>query len=217
MSETSSSEEDVLVVEGKKSSIEKRNIVDPIEIKGSRCSVDILIEEEATIDFVRVSGSSCSVHIAGANATVNQLEIPGESNTVEVSTHLTVRKQSNSGVSNSISEREFGPSGSPPASESNPAPRELAEDYIETTKEEAYRQKPWFGGETISYTEPVTNYEYCPNCRSESEVFLERKTDTVLFVFKLPLKINESMHTECIECAEEIIRLTEEERKNLVD
>ena len=151
---------------------------------------------------VYVSGYGHAVRIDGGDADVS-VSFIGYDNAVSVGPHVSAETVSEAGYDNRI--------------ESDPFP---VSDLIETSRREAYRST-FFGRRKVTYQEPATDEDWCPNCGTDADAIIERREEEALFLLGFPLFTFDSggVSYECEECSLYAAPdgLTEKERKRILD
>ncbi len=106
--------------------------------------IEPITDVTADIELI-VSGWNNTIDITGRTAMVT-VYLLGSQNTVRTSPYIDLETDIQAGVENTI--------------EQEPVP---ASDIIETTRKEAYAGH-LLGRDTVTFQEPATDRDYCPNC-----------------------------------------------------
>lgn len=175
------------------------NPSDGIRVVGGRNEVTIT-ELRDDVE-VYVLGWNNDVAVNSERGTVN-IHIVGSHNTVTADEYTELRVQTNAGVENTLTDKQFP-----------------TEELIETTKKEAFGDKT-FGRHKVTYQKKAVDASYCKSCGEETETIIKRHQKDAFFLFGKPIYTYESTQGshECVECSDVAdldAELTEEERKDI--
>jgi hypothetical protein len=167
------------------------------------CSCDITINDVTDNIHVYVLGWDNTVRINAKQTTVT-LHVTGSHNTIEVSPYTDLHIATDSGIENNVSQDTY------PVSE-----------LIKTDKNEAYNNS-FFGRRKITYQEPASDKDVCPNCGAQADAIIERHQEDAFFILSYPVYHFEttSASYECEDCsinAAPKVELTEDERQDLLE
>ena len=171
-----------------------------VSVTGGRCTAEIT---DVTTDIeLIVSGWNNTIDITGRTATVT-VYLLGSQNTVTTSPYIDIETDTQAGIENTI--------------EQEPVP---ASDIIETTREEAYAGH-LLGRDTVTFQEPATDKDYCPNCGASASTVITRRQEDAFFVTNAPVYRFDAGGDsyECENCslnAAPEVQLSEEERKQVL-
>lgn len=180
-----------------------RTITSPTTAVGVHgCENSITINDLQENIHVYVLGWKNKVRINGKRSNVT-LHFTGSHNTVEVNPYIDLTIATNTGIENEITQDTY------PVS-----------DLIQTDKSEAYNNA-FFGRKKVTYQEPATSEDICPNCGADADAVIERHQEDAFFIFSYPMYHFEttSASYECEECsidAEPKVELNETERKDIL-
>ena len=171
-----------------------------VSVTGGRCTAEIT-DVTADIELI-VSGWNNTIDITGRTAMVT-VYLLGSQNTVRTSPYIDLETDIQAGVENTI--------------EQEPVP---ASDIIETTRKEAYAGH-LLGRDTVTFQEPATDRDYCPNCGANASAIITRRQEDALFLTNTPVyRFDAGGNSyECENCsvnATPDIQLSEEERKRVL-
>lgn len=171
-----------------------------VSVTGGRCTAEIT-DVTADIELI-VSGWNNTVDITGRTATVT-VYLLGSQNTVRTSPYIDLETDIQAGIENTI--------------EQEPVP---ASDIVETTRKEAYAGH-LLGRDTVTFQEPATDKDYCPNCGANASAIITRRQEDAFFLTNTPVyRFDAGGNSyECENCsvnATPDIQLSEEERKQVL-
>ncbi|MFC7078633.1 hypothetical protein [Haloarcula halophila] len=174
---------------------------DGVSVVGAKNEVTI---REATHDLtVYVVGWDNEVRIEGRNADVTVFFV-GRDNTVSVGPYLSQSLAAESGFDNAV--------------DADPLPPEAV---IQTSKSEAHSDAV-FGRHKLTWQEPATDKDWCPNCGSNADAVIERKQRDALFLLKVPVRTYDDggISYECEHCSHHApghVSLSEDERRDALE
>ncbi|SEQ85255.1 hypothetical protein [Natrinema salaciae] len=180
-----------------------RDVRDPrdgVSIRGGRNELTVT---DARHDLtVYVAGWGNEIRIEGQAVEVTVYFV-GRDNRVSVGPYVTATTGAESGFDNDL--------------ESDPLPPEA---LVEQTEAEAYEGN-LFGRHKVTYQEPASDREWCPNCGESADAVITRKQRDAFFLFGKPIRTYDSGDGafECEHCtpvAVGPVELSPEERKRIL-
>jgi hypothetical protein len=149
---------------------------------------------------VYVAGWDNEVRVEGKNAGVTAYFV-GRDNRVSAGPFLSVTTAAESGYDN--------------VATADPVPPEAV---VQTTKEEAHRDA-FIGRHRLTWQEPATDKEWCPNCGADADAVVVRRQRDATFLFGVPVRTHDDggRSYECEQCSPHLLEdvsLSEAERRS---
>ena len=175
---------------------EARDPRDGVSVVGARNEIVVReLDHDATVYVV---GWGNDVRVEGRDAEVSVFFV-GRDNTVTVGPFLSAAVAAESGFDNSL--------------DHEPVP---ASAVVQTTREEAHEQAT-FGRHKLTWQEPASDEEWCPNCGSKADAVIRRRQRDAFYVLGQPVRTYDEggESFECEHCSryDGPVSLTEAERR----
>lgn len=175
---------------------EARDPRDGVSVVGARNEIVVReLDHDATVYVV---GWGNDVRVEGRDAEVSVFFV-GRDNTVTVGPFLSAAVAAESGFDNNL--------------DHEPVP---ASAVVQTTREEAHEQAT-FGRHKLTWQEPASDEEWCPNCGSKADAVIRRRQRDAFYVLGQPVRTYDEggESFECEHCSryDGPVSLTETERR----
>lgn len=190
-------EEYEVTVSGWDHTREARDPRDGVAVLGARNEVTLTqVSHDATVYVV---GYENEVTVEGKRADVTVFFV-GRDNTVTVGPFCSATTAAESGFDNQVNREPVPPSA-----------------VIQTNKEQAHADAT-FGRHRLTWQEPVSGKDWCPNCGADADAVIRRRQRDAFFLFGTPIRTYDDggESFECEECSTHVgsVSLSEDERRD---